>query len=315
MRFSRRELLTRGPLRLVEVVADAAALLRRVLPASISLVIEARDESAVVLADRSAVEQMLLNLGTNARDAMPEGGTITITTQRVTLDDAYRETHPQVRPGPYVCLRVDDTGHGMNAETLSRVFEPFFTTKAPGKGTGLGLAMVYGLMKQHDGMVQVYSEPDLGTSFKLYFPLATDISPVVVAAPRARPAPGNELILLVEDDAAVRRVLRRSLERAGYIVVEAADGQEALEAFEARKDVVKLIISDLNMPRLGGRELAAALRAAGHHVPILLTSGFSAGHGGDHPALADVAFLQKPWSIEDLQLKVRTILDDAATAA
>ncbi|HWP37209.1 MAG TPA: CHASE3 domain-containing protein, partial [Gemmatimonadales bacterium] len=264
LQFSRRSPLSVKATHLGSVVTDFGRVLPRLLPETIELhVTDLTDKSAVVLADPGAVEQMIMNLCTNARDAMPEGGSIHIRCETAWLDEGYRATHPWIVPGAYVCVSVTDTGTGMDQETMRKVFEPFFTTKPPGQGTGLGLAMVYGLMKQHNGMAHIYSEPGRGTTVKLYFPATSD----AVAAAESRGASdsrqlagGTGTILLAEDDAGVRRAARRALEGQGYSVLVAQDGEEALELYRANRRTIGLVISDLVMPKLGGRQLAEALR-------------------------------------------------------
>jgi two-component system cell cycle sensor histidine kinase/response regulator CckA len=314
LQFSRRGLLTLTPVRPGAVVGDLSGILRRLLPESIRLEItDTTGPGQTVRADTGAVEQILVNLCTNARDAMPEGGTLRIECAPAWLDAGYHATHPWVIPGPYVCIAVTDSGTGMDEETQRRLFEPFFTTKPASQGTGLGMAMVYGLMKRHNGMVHVYSEVEQGTTVKLYFPVVAETAQAT--APRRasdphRLARGTETILLVEDDPAIRRTTRRALESRGYTVLLAEDGEEALERYQEHKDRIALVISDLVMPKLGGRQLAEALREAGSPVRILFTSGYSPG-GHTHAATLPegIQLLQKPWSLTDLFASVRTLLD------
>jgi signal transduction histidine kinase/ActR/RegA family two-component response regulator len=313
LRFSRRDLLNRQPVNPAAVVRDFVAMLRRLLPETVRLELEEDAKPGTVLADSGALEQIVANLCTNARDAMPDGGTLRLECRNTWLDAGYHATHPWVNPGPYICVSVADTGTGMDEVTKQRIFEPFFTTKPAGSGTGLGMAMVYSLMRQHDGMAQVYSELGRGTIVKLYFPAIIDSVQRVDRDLHTDPREirgGNELILLVEDEPAIRRASRRALQGKGYSTVEAADGEEALEIFRQHSDSISLIISDLVMPKLGGRQLAAALREAGSTVPILFTSGYSPGSGLEEQALPPgVAFLMKPWSLSDLFGRVREMLD------
>lgn len=315
LQFSRRGMLAMRPVRPGAVVRDLGAMLRRLLPETVRLELaDATGDSDMVLADKGAMEQMLMNLCTNARDAMPEGGTLRIECERTLLDEGYHATHPWVTPGAYVSVAVTDSGTGMDEETKRKLFEPFFTTKPASKGTGLGMAMVYGLMKQHKGMVHVYSEPGQGTTIKLYFPAAPEPA-LEAAAPRGvidpkQVAGGTETILLAEDEPAIRRTTKRALEGKGYTVLMAEDGEEALELYGEHKDRIALLISDLVMPKLGGRQLVDALRQEGSRVPILFTSGYSPGSGyrnGEFPA--GVEFLQKPWTLTDLLVRVRELLD------
>ncbi len=314
LHFSRRATLTKHTIRPGDVVGGLAPMLRRLLPESIH--IQMRDGSGpsdVVLGDTVAIEQMIVNLCTNARDAMANGGTLRIETDRTRLDDSYLDTHPWVAPGSYVCVAVSDDGVGMDEATLQRLFEPFFTTKPVSEGTGLGMAMVYGTMKQHGGMVHAYSELGHGTTIKLYFPLA---SSTTGAAPVANdPVPqasrgGTETILLAEDEPGIRRTTKRALEARGYEVMVAEDGAVALELFRRHRSEIDLVISDLVMPNLGGRQLVEALRAEGSGVRVLFTSGYSSDTvSGDSEFPPGVAFLQKPWTLDDLFARVRELLD------
>jgi len=297
---------------LAHLVAGASPMLRLILPENVELRVSAEGPVHTVLADAGSVEQILLNLVNNARDAMPDGGVLHVDVDDARLDDAYRASHPCAGPGAYVCLSVSDSGVGMNEETQARIFEPFFTSKPRGVGTGLGLAMVYGLVRQHGGLVHVYSEPGRGTTFKLYFPVAeTEAAVAEDDAPRAELRGGSETILLVEDDDALRSVGRRVLERYGYTVLTAADGLEALEVYRAERSGIDLVVSDSVMPGMGGVELYEALGGEGTAPRMLLMSGYRealarGGLAGAHP----LPFLQKPWTIEDLLRGVRAVLDE-----
>ncbi len=310
--FSRRERLELHPTDLTHLLQDLSGMLRRVVPESIDIQLIAAEPDAVANADPGAIEQIVLNLATNSRDAMPDGGILRIETSRTWLDEGYRATHPWVDAGEYICLTCTDTGTGMDEETRERVFEPFFTTKPPGEGTGLGMAMIYGLMKQHGGYVHVYSEAGEGTTVNAYFPAVTAQPETgVTAGPAADEMRGRETILLVEDEGGIRRATKRALEGQGYSVLLAADGEEALEVFRRREREIDLILSDLVMPRLGGRQFYEALKERGKDPRILFTSGYSAqdvraGSG----FLRDVPFLHKPWTLTDLFLRVREVLDE-----
>ena len=306
--FARRSRLELQPVSLDGLVRDLSGFLRRILPADVEIVTHDGADLPDVRADVHAVEQIVFNLATNARDAMPDGGVLRIETSQVHLAEEQRQACGAVRAGAHVCLAVDDTGVGMDAATRARMFEPFFTTKAPGKGTGLGLATVYGLVKQHGGGIEVDSEPGKGTRFRIYFPLAE------AAAAPARPQPGepearggSETVLVVEDDDQLRRSAKRILEDAGYQVVTAADGLEALEALRQTAGV-RLVFSDLVMPRLGGRALYDAARREGVTIPFLFASGYSdPDRGGSlDPALP---LMHKPWMATDLLGRIRAILD------
>jgi PAS domain S-box-containing protein len=315
LQFSRRGTLSMRPVHAGAVVSDLSTMLRRLLPETIRFEFaDATDPSDTVLADGGAIEQVLVNLCTNARDAMPNGGSLRIECERTWLDEGYHATHPWVTPGAYVSVAVTDTGMGMDEETRQRMFEPFFTTKPAGEGTGLGMAMVYGLLKQHNGMAHVYSELGQGTTVKLYFPAATEIesdTPALRLSDGTAAAEGTETILLAEDEPGIRRVTKRALEGKGYRVLVAGDGEEALELYGTHRDEVALVISDLVMPKLGGRQLAQALRKEGSQVPILFTSGYSAESASGAAKLPPgVEFLQKPWTVTDLLALVRKLLDE-----
>ena len=307
--FARRSRLELQPVSLGGLVRDLSGFLRRILPADVEIMTHDREDLPDVRADVHAAEQILFNLATNARDAMPDGGVLRLETTLVHLSEEQRQACGALRPGEHVCLAVEDTGVGMDAPTRARMFEPFFTTKAPGKGTGLGLATVYGLVKQHGGGIEVDSEPGKGTRFRVYFPLAAEAAAPArqhAAAPEARG--GSETVLVVEDDDQLRRSAKRILEEAGYQVVTAADGLEALEALRQTAGV-RLVFSDLVMPRLGGRALYDAARREGHAVPFLFASGYSDSDRAASPDPA-VPLLHKPWTEHDLLTRLRGILDN-----
>src|SRR6266516_1074733 len=306
--FARRSRLELQPISLCGLVRDLSGFLRRILPADVEIVSHDREDLPDVQADAHAAEQILFNLATNARDAMPDGGVLRLETSLVHLAEEQRQACGAVRAGAHVCLAVEDTGVGMDAATRARMFEPFFTTKALGKGTGLGLATVYGLVKQHGGGIEVDSEPGKGTRFRIYFPLAEVAA--VPAPPRSgepEARGGSETVLVVEDDHQLRRSAKRILEEAGYQVVTAADGLEALEALRQTAGV-RLVFSDLVMPRLGGRALYDAARREGVTVPFLFASGYSdLGRAATlDPALP---LLHKPWMAPDLLGRIREMLD------
>lgn len=311
--FSRSEKPSFQSVDLGRLVANTTRVLQRLLPESIEIQISAGESIGTVRADPGALEQILLNLATNARDAMPEGGTLRIECRRERLDASYHATRPWVIPGEYVCIVVSDTGVGMDEETQRRIFEPFYTTKPAGEGTGLGMAMIYGLVKQQGGFVHVYSELGEGTEVKLYFP-AMDVE---AAAETQQPSyqtclpVGTETILVVEDEAAIRRATKRALERHGYSVMTAADGEEALETVDARGSEIDLIMTDLIMPKLGGRQLYDALTQEGRQVKFLFTSGYSTQELTESSSFASsFPFLHKPWNLTNLLQRVRDTLDE-----
>jgi PAS domain S-box-containing protein len=313
MAFGRREHLDLESLDLSAEVAETARTLRRILPENIDIDVAVQEGGGSVEANRGALEQILLNLASNARDAMPNGGKLSLEVTEFLIDHGYRRTHGFGRPGRYMLLTVSDAGTGMDARTRAKVFEPFFTTKPIGRGTGLGLAMVYGLVKQHGGFIDVYSQLGLGTTFRIFFPIAESTVAAEAVAELSDMPRGRETLLLVEDEEAIRRSTQRILERFGYRVLVAPDGQEALDFLRDHRDEVDLVITDVIMPRLGGIQLFEQARDDGHAIPFLFTSGYAAGDVLEQPSLAsDAAFLRKPWTISDLVSTVRENLDQAA---
>jgi two-component system, cell cycle sensor histidine kinase and response regulator CckA len=310
--FSRRQVLQPQVLDLNTTVRELEPILSRALGESRGLRMHLSPGLGRVRADPGQLEQVLLNLTLNARDAMGEGGRLTIETMNVVLDQAYVAAKPveTLTAGEYAALVVTDTGHGMDRATLARIFEPFFTTKGVGEGTGLGLSTVYGIVKQSGGFIWAYSEPGLGTTFKLYFPLVA--MPQEPTAPEV-PAPSgsrSEVVLVVEDEPMVRNIMARTLRDCGYGVIEAATGTEALQLIEAEQGRVSLIIADLVMPEMGGRELAT--RAAEHwpSIPILFTSGYTGLDVVRRGLLEEGReFVQKPLAPEELARKVRELVD------
>jgi two-component system, cell cycle sensor histidine kinase and response regulator CckA len=309
--FSRRQVLAPRLLDLNAVVADMDKMLRRLIGEHIELSTVLAPELGLVKADPGQIEQVIMNLIVNARDAMPVGGKLTIETAHVELDEACARRRTVGTPGPYVLLAVSDTGHGMDEDTRARVFEPFFTTKEKGKGTGLGLAVVYGIVKQSGGSVWVYSEPGIGTTFKVYLPkveTASEKPEATTANKRSRR--GTETVLLVEDEAAVRSLLRDILESNGYVVLEASRAVEALEASQQHGGPIQLLLTDVVMPDVSGRKLADRLRTSRPEAKVLYMSGYTdtaiVQHGLLEPG---VAFLQKPFTPDALSRKVREVLD------
>jgi PAS domain S-box-containing protein len=310
--FARRSSLDLEPLHLNDVVSTLSGMLRRIVPADIEIVVAAGEDIPETRADRHAVEQVVFNLATNARDAMPAGGVLRIETQRAVLTEEQRASAGATAAAEWACLSMEDTGLGMDDATRLRMFEPFFTTKSSGKGTGLGMATVYGLVKQHGGMIAVDSAPGRGTRVAVYFPA------VAAAAPSAGDGyeggravhGGSETILVVEDEADLRRVAKRILERAGYQVLTAVDGQEALELLRQPAGPIHMVLSDLVMPRLGGRGLYDAVRREGIVTPFLFASGYSPGEDrGSLPPELGVPLLYKPWTHDDVLTRVRELLD------
>jgi CheY-like chemotaxis protein len=258
------------------------------------------------------MEQILVNLSVNARDAMPRGGTLTVMTHFVEIDQGYVHRHPEAKPGNFVCLSVSDTGHGMDAATLARVFEPFFTTKEIGKGTGLGLATVYGIVKQHQGWAEVESQVGQGTTFKVYLPVATKAAPRDAGMkPREVPG-GDETILVVEDEPALRELVQEILEKKGYRVLEASTGVQALKIWEKHKDDIDLLLTDMMMPEgVSGRELAERVLEERSDLKVIYSSGYSLDVVNSDTAVKDgMNFLQKPYDPETLARTVRDCLNN-----
>jgi CheY-like chemotaxis protein len=261
--------------------------------------------------DPGQLSQVLMNLSVNARDAMPQGGALVLTTRNVELNEEYCRLHPDANPGPHVALAVSDTGSGMPPEVRARIFEPFFTTKGPGKGTGLGLAMVYGIVRQSGGHIEVTSEVGRGTRFELFFPVAEERR----SGRQSRPlgdgkARGTETILLVEDDAAVRALSLRALRSVGYNVLVGVDGADALRVAEGYAGAIDVVVTDVVMPGLSGRELADALRQRTPGLRVLYVSGYTDDAVVHHGVLhEEVEFLAKPYTPVSLAAKVREVLD------
>jgi PAS domain S-box-containing protein len=314
--FSRKQVLQPEVLNLNVVVDDMYKMLQRLIGEDIELLTSSEPDLGRVRADPGQLEQVIMNLVINARDAMPGGGTLVIETRNVDLDEAYASRHVAVTPGPYVMVAVSDTGHGMDEETQARIFEPFFTTKEAGKGTGLGLSTVYGIVKQSGGNVWVYSEVGEGTTFKVYLPLADGEVVRRPAQPPASQARGWETILLVEDDDLVRETAREILEMSGYHVLEARQGAEAVAICERYDKPIHLMITDVVMPQMGGRELAERLADARPDTRVLYISGYTEDAIVHHGVLGEkVSFLSKPFTPDALIRKVRGILDAAGAQA
>jgi signal transduction histidine kinase len=308
--FSRQQVLAPRVLDLNGVVRDCEKLLRRLLGEDVELVIRCRPGVAKVKADPSQMEQVIMNLVVNARDAMPMGGKLTIETQDVVLEQAYVVEHLGTQPGPHVMLAVTDTGHGMDVETQARIFEPFFTTKGLGKGTGLGLSTVFGIVKQSGGDIWVYSEPGAGTTFKVYLPQTAENEPAPSEAAAALVLTGSETILLVEDQEEVRRVAQHMLARYGYHVIEARNAGEALLRCEQHLRTIHLLLTDVVMPLLGGRELAERLRAMRPDMKVLFMSGYTENTVVHHGLLdSGIEYVQKPLLPDMLARRVREVLD------
>jgi len=310
--FSRHKTLDLQPLSLTEYVREILDTQRRELPGNIEIQFEADEVGGVVEADAAEVRQILMSLVSNARDAMPKGGTLHVEVRRARLGEADRPLHAWVEPGSYVSVAVSDTGTGMTAATLARVFEPFFTTKPQGIGTGLGMSMVYGLVKQHRGFVHLYSETGQGTTAKVYFPAVYRRMPALDAPAEETLPGGTETILLVEDDPAMRSVAQGLLEKVGYRVLAAVDGEQGLAAYRAHRAELHLVLTDIIMPKLSGFQLYEAIRRDSAAMKVLFTSGFPAPNYRKSVGLdAHVAFVTKPWTASELLDRVRSLLESS----
>ncbi len=309
--FSRRKSIRSEVLDLNRIVGEMEKMLKRLIGEDIRLTVKLSEDLGRIEAGVTQVEQVIMNLAINAKDAMPGGGRLIIKTENVTVDREEAEAHPPMRPGRYVMMSVSDTGTGMDDETRTRAFEPFFTTKTTSKGTGLGLSTVYGVVEQSNGFVWVYSEPGIGSTFKIYLP-RVDKS-VSIHKPVDVPvevAGRGEMILVVEDDDMVRELIKRILVRFGYRVLDAAGGPEALDAAEKSKDRIDLLITDVIMPNMHGRELAEQLSAIQPSIKVIYTSGYTDETIAQHGVLSpEVVFVEKPLSINALTSVVRSVLD------
>jgi PAS domain S-box-containing protein len=309
--FSRKQILQPQLLNLNEVVNDLSKMLRALLGEQVALKRHMPEELASVYADPSMMEQILVNLSVNARDAMPRGGTLSISTYSVEIDVGYVQRHPEARVGDFICFSVSDTGHGMDAKTLSRIFEPFFTTKEIGKGTGLGLATVYGIVSQHQGWIEVESQVGHGTRFKIYLPQATKAAQKTGASKPKEIPGGDETILVVEDETPLRELVQEILQKKGYRVLSASNGVEALGVWQKHRSEIHLVLTDMMMPEgVSGRDLAEHVQRERSDVKVIYSSGYSLDVVGIGPVLQDgTNFLQKPYDPETLTLTVRNSLD------
>ncbi len=310
--FSRKQVLSMRPLDLNPVIADFEKILRRLLGVDIELMTIFDPSLGQVMADANQIEQILLNLAVNARDAMPQGGKLTMETANVALDEKCALTHPDVEPGQYVMFSVADTGIGMDAATRSNIFDPFFTTKELGKGTGLGLSTVYGIVKQHKGHVSVSSEPGGGSVFKVYLPsLAQPVEPASEIAVAGGQRRGNETVLVVEDEEVVRSLACELLELLGYSVLQAAHPVEAIRLSQDYGDPIHLLLTDVVLPKMDGTRLFSAIKEFRPQIKVLYVSGYTRDSIVDHGVLKPgVHFLAKPFTLDSLASKVREILDE-----
>jgi two-component system cell cycle sensor histidine kinase/response regulator CckA len=306
--FSRKQVLSPVVIDLNSVLADVGRLLPRLIGEDIEISIRSSSESLFIKADPIQIQQIIMNLAANARDAMPQGGKFTIQTGSAQLDEDYARRHADLPAGRYATIAVADTGTGMSSETRAHIFEPFFTTKEVGRGTGLGLSMVYGIVKQTGGSILVDSEPGQGTSYNIYLPAVESHSPSLpISKLTDMPPRGSETILLVEDQEGLRILAKEFLGRQGYNVIEAARPSEAIAISEKHRGEIQLLLTDVIMPGMNGRALAKRLRAKRKKMRVLYVSGFTQevleGEGA--------SFLEKPFTLETLALKVREVLDSS----
>ena len=310
--FSRKQMLTPKILDLNAVVTENARMLTRMIGEDVELVVVPGTELGAVKADPGQVEQVIMNLAVNARDAMPQGGKLTIETGNATLDEAFARLHAGARPGEYVKLAITDTGSGMDPETQTQIFEPFFTTKGP-KGTGLGLSTVYGIVKQSGGYIRVESEKGKGATFEVYLPRVTETGEIATAAPAILPSKApqrTETILLVEDESNLRRLACQFLQTQGYRVLEAEDGAAAVQICAAHKGDIDLLLTDVIMPGMNGRELAKRVLSLRPTVKVLYMSGYTENTISHNGTLdPGVNLLQKPFNLQALKERVREVLD------
>jgi len=312
--FSRKQVLSPRVINLNDIVLNLDSLLRRLIGEDVEVVTMPSNDLGSVKADPGQIEQVIMNLALNARDAMPHGGKLTLETANAQLDDSYSQRHLPAEPGRYVMLAVTDTGHGMSPETQARIFEPFYTTKEVGKGTGLGLSMVYGIVKQSGGYIWVYSEPDRGTSFKIYLPRVDE--PAESAGAQSRPKSvqrGTETVLLVEDDPQLRQLSSSVLTHCGYRMLVASSPEEGIEICRANHRDIRLLVTDVVMPRMNGRQLAEQIQQVSPNVKVLYISGYT-NNAIVHYGVLDpgLSFLPKPFTLSALVAKVREVLDSEA---
>jgi signal transduction histidine kinase len=310
--FSRKQVIEPRVLDLNAVILDIKKMLRRLIGENIEFCTLLDPAAGHIKADPGQIEQVIMNLAVNARDAMPKGGKLTVTTANTTLDKNHLKNFPDMGAGDYVMLAIADTGTGMSEEVKAHLFEPFFTTKPPGTGTGLGLATCFGIVKQNTGHINVHSELGSGTTFKIYFPqVQSAIEPLRVRNQPTEAAGGNETVLLVEDEPVVRELAVATLREKGYTVVEAGNGEEGLRLAQQHDGKIDLVLTDVVMPVMGGKEMADALRTSHPDTKVLFTSGYTEDALGHHGVLRPgILFLPKPYLTATLARKVREVLDE-----
>ncbi len=308
--FSRKQIINPKAVNINAIIRNMEKLLKRIITEDIALKTVLADRDINIMADAGQIEQVLMNLTTNARDAMPHGGILTISAELVRLDDAFIKTHGYGEPREYALISVSDTGMGMDEETKNRIFEPFFTTKDFGKGTGLGLAIVYGIIKQHNGYINCYSEQDKGTTFRIYLPVISSGLAEIGATTAAKPKGGTETVLVADDDTSIRMLIKEVLQGFGYTVIEAADGNEAVSRFAENKDAVRLLLLDVVMPRKNGREAYEEIRAVMPDIKVIFMSGYTADIIHEKGIIEEgINFISKPVSPQAMLKTVREALD------
>ncbi len=310
--FSRKVESKLRPVNINQEIKQIEKLLKRTIPRMIDIELHLEENIKVINADPAQVEQVLMNLGVNARDAMPDGGKLVVETENVILDKEYCKTHLGAVHGEHMLLSFSDTGHGMDKETVEHIFEPFYTTKETGKGTGLGLAMVYGIVKSHDGYIMCYSEPGKGTTFKIYFPAIDSVVSSGLSVERKEEMPGgNETILLVDDEEAILDVARNMLERFGYTAITAESGEKAIEIYKAQKERIDLVILDLGMPGIGGHKCLKELLKIDSRIKVIIASGYLKIEKVKETVESVASgFIGKPYQLSGMLKKVREVLGD-----
>ncbi|MDI6727898.1 MAG: ATP-binding protein [Thermodesulfovibrionales bacterium] len=308
--FSRKQIINPKPVSLNEIIRSIEKLLKRIIREDIELKTILADRDLTVMADPGQIEQVLMNLTTNARDAMPHGGILTISTELIRLDNEFIKTHGYGETREYALISVSDTGMGMDEKTKERIFEPFFTTKELGKGTGLGLAIVYGIIKQHNGYINCYSEPCKGTTFRIYMPLISPEFEKIQPAAVPELKGGSETVLVAEDDTVIRKLTRSVLERFGYKVIEAFDGEDAIRKFMDNKNRIHILLFDVIMPKKNGKEAYEEIKKIRPDIKSIFISGYTADIIHEKGILDEgMNFISKPVSPRDILRKVREVLD------
>ncbi|MBI5181169.1 MAG: response regulator [Nitrospirae bacterium] len=308
--FSRKRIINIRPVILNDIIIGIEKLLQRVITENVEFKTSLTDKGTIIMADAGQIEQVLLNLVANGRDAMPKGGTVFIKTEIVNIDEAFVRTHGYGKPGAYAALSVSDTGIGLDEKTKERIFEPFFTTKEVGKGTGLGLSIVYGIVRQHNGYIEVNSELGKGTTFNIYLPIIESTLEPSEAKKKAIPKGGKETILLAEDELEVRRLVKTVLEEFGYKVIEAVDGDDAINRFKENKDEIDIVILDVIMPKKNGREAYNELKNIKPDIKTIFISGYTEDIIKNEDIVENgFNFIAKPVSPTDLLKRIREVMD------